>query len=533
MAIGVYTDSTGTFLLPGVSSGACTLWVRRLLFQDGHIPCTVLSGRTIDVSVDLEADSTGPSPYLEAVSSPGAQAPLAGESAGALDMPGEAKSVFLAGGSVTLASEPQQYIPLDQSFAGFVNPSLSPWVGEGVYVWYQGDNAIYCLDLDQNGQIHLSPSGYALAPGYGGADPLFFETIPGGRANALILDMDGDGELEAAIKTADGAILYDEARTDTIPSSDSYFDSNALSAADLDGDGCSEFAFPIRDTLLIADRHGAAGEWSITRQAGLGYCGALRAVDMDLDGNDELLGWVGGGGQGNGLVAFDWSQGSGLSWKTLLPGAASSRMGVGVVDLDDDGDHDAIAFGHDLICWVESRPASEGGPYPHIVCLGGFSLRSMAFARLQGEMSVLLLAEAATNRPGQLSWWASSPSHTLPWVAEAIPARYLITWAPRDSAEGYFVSGPLMIHTAASGLRLEWFWHPEGTGDPDDCSVAVSLAAGSHADSLGEWSPEDPGSGFTGSLDLPRDCSVIEYRAVLRSSDPLVRPVLDSLRIVR
>jgi hypothetical protein len=534
MAIGVYSTSDGAFLLPGVSSGACTLWARRPPYLDQLVPCTVDRGETVLLTITLAEDPGSPLPHKPDTLSQATWSDGITDEIGQGGFPSGATetSMVRLANPVTLSAGPMRCVRLGGSYSGFVRFESSPWVEPGLYVRSAPGREVFLLQVARGGVVHEIPSDLLLANGYDQSGS-FRDYLVSGGANALILDIDSDSSLEAVACTAGGIVVFDGSNADTLYSNDSGPTSAAtLTTGDIDGDQRLEILFSKADTLMIADANGRGGAWKSDGLAGRFWYCRPRCLDVDLDGREEILAWS--DGYLGGLVLLDLEPGEEWTSQTLIP-RPRSASGILITDVDGDGNSDALAVESNGFCWLESRPEAQGGPFLRFVDLGRFRMLGIV-SRPEGKNGLPLfyiLADTIRSSPAVPSPWQPTQPAPEPWTDRGQGPSYLLTWAPQHySREGSITSCLLRIQPPFEDILLEWDWHVEGQGDPAKCSVSFQIRSGPRLGELGEWSIEISEPSSIIGLIQPTETAFIQYKAVLRSSSPDVRPVLDAVRIL-
>lgn len=139
-------------------------------------------------------------------------------------------------------------------------------------------------------------------------------------------------------------------------------------SADFDNNGQTELVIGAVGAIYLMefDPNGARVERDISDR-GVGYDGSLTAVDLDLDGDLDLVASLDGI---NDLAWFENLGGNSFA-EHLIPTPGSSPTMVSVVDLDDDGDLDIVAASPSTkVAWFEndgSQAFTERivSTYPH------------------------------------------------------------------------------------------------------------------------------------------------------------------------
>jgi len=247
-------------------------------------------------------------------------------------------------------------------------------------------------DIDGDGDLDVLTNGFYPAAGGGAYIHIgrWLENAPGGAWpahhigymlwDAIVVDVDGDGDLDVAARIAfgpgspgfgtgwwenlGGAVSWQLHVVDT-------FSPGAVRAGDIDGDGAADLAAFIEwpgDVRWFRNLDGVGGSWASTTVATSTsrlHLGDL--ADVDQDGDVDLLGgWWGGGGP-TGVGWWDNDDGAGGVWVTRVVGARYPDSPPQWLDVDGGGLPDFVSHGYaPRLGWYENLSgqyavASPGG----------------------------------------------------------------------------------------------------------------------------------------------------------------------------
>ena len=201
------------------------------------------------------------------------------------------------------------------------------------------------VDVDGDGDLDLvvpSTTGVDTWLGAGDGEFRHAGTLPAYASAAALADFDGDGRADLAYldgggdvvaHAGDGAGSFDAAGVTTATGCATA----DLATADLDGDGLRELVSSCDDEALLVLSQAGALAFSVTRHVLDGSATKLVAVDLDGDGLDEVAVVVGGD-----RVAVLGKEGDG-SLTPLTSVSTGTVTGLAPGDLDGDGDTDLVA----------------------------------------------------------------------------------------------------------------------------------------------------------------------------------------------
>lgn len=205
------------------------------------------------------------------------------------------------------------------------------------------------VDLDGDGLGDVLAGSYssgAIVYYSGGAAP--FDTNAG---HAALADLDGDGDLDLAYELDfPSQVEWREnlgggAFGPAQPISDQLSSPSQVMAVDLDGDGDPDLAVLTSSGIVTLDNLGG-GVFTFAGQAAAAgkYALAFDAADVDGDGDADLVVQL----RDNGtltvdLAGFENLGGGAFAAPVIAPVAANGSSGVRLVDVDQDGDPDAVA----------------------------------------------------------------------------------------------------------------------------------------------------------------------------------------------
>ena len=215
--------------------------------------------------------------------------------------------------------------------------------------------------------VALLPALAALAHGQAGPwtdHPI--TTLGDGPHDVVQADLDRDGDLDAVVallvddqvawfeNTGDGATWTDHVIASGIDGVTS------VDVADVDGDGDPDVLSASENDGRLLWHENAAGtglSWQVRTIASADFATEIAAVDVDGDGDVDAL----SGTLFNGTIRWHENLfGSGFSWATRVIGPADGPVSFAAADVDRDGDQDffcAERFG-DLVSWYENVPGT-------------------------------------------------------------------------------------------------------------------------------------------------------------------------------
>lgn len=155
-------------------------------------------------------------------------------------------------------------------------------------------------------------------------------------------DVDGDGDLDLPFLRNNGAGRFTQAAgSAALPAGSSY---NHL-LADMDGDFDLDLVYASLSALYVAPNDGI-GAFAAPTSLVVAEAGNLTATDLDNDGDLDLLGYGGAGGNG-GLLRTFFNDGNGrLTLGATFPAPTTAQLTARTLplagDIDGDGDADAM-----------------------------------------------------------------------------------------------------------------------------------------------------------------------------------------------
>ncbi len=172
-----------------------------------------------------------------------------------------------------------------------------------------------------------------------------------------------------------------------------------VSAGDVNKDDFPDFVLGRASDALVALSDGRGRFTLVPAPDGAGDASALRLLDYDNDGLLDLLAWVTDGPRLFRNLGQDWSDVSGTAFASFTTEApAPGAGGLGVADIDRDGDSDIVAVGPERVVIAENSGDSRNASI-RIGLRGLVSNRAGIGAKVQlraGSLSSRLEASSAT-----------------------------------------------------------------------------------------------------------------------------------------
>jgi hypothetical protein len=237
-------------------------------------------------------------------------------------------------------------------------------IGVPSYSWAA---VLLAADLDADGDQDVVHGGWGLVwqrndgpAGFGAPQVL---AAPGG-VKAAVADMDVDGDLDLLIcrpDSAPGLVWHPN-------------------------DGLGSFGPP-----LVIDA--------------IAGCSSVDPLDLDLDGDTDLLASAGSPLTLSAVVCHRNLDGAGATWTQTTVWASESFGFVAAADLDDDGDDDAVSVGYQGVRWFEHLDgAGSFGPGQLVPGTANQGIGTVEDLDGDGQPDLLSYAGAG------LTWWPNQGS---------------------------------------------------------------------------------------------------------------------------
>jgi len=465
------------------------------------------------------------------------------------------------------------YIEADvnwSSESGEVSLGYSP-VEHTVDDDFHGAYAVYAQDVDGDGDIDVLGAAqwyneiawWENADGTGTSwikhivDDNFYSA-----RSVYAQDVDGDGCMDVLGASNEGAAITWWENDDGSGTSwtehtvDGNFDgAHSVYAQDVDGDGHMDVlgaAYTDEEITWWENDDGSGASWTEHKiDENFNAAWSVYAEDIDGDGYTDVL----------GAAASDYyitwwknDDGSGTSWtEHTIDGNANVAIAVYAQDVDGDGYMDILGASWDGgIIWLENDDGSGTSWTEHTVD-GDFSQARSVYAEDvdgDGYMDVL----GAASQADDITWWENDDGSGTSWTEHTIDGDYSgahsvyaddvdgdgcmdvlgaswsgvsINWwnVTNFVSEGWLESSILDVQENAEWLYIDWT-----CTEPENTSIAFQVRASDDPDSMGIWSDTlfspDSLSGILANGD-----SLFQYRAILRTDDPCLSPVLDSVSV--
>jgi hypothetical protein len=255
-----------------------------------------------------------------------------------------------------------------------------------------------------------------------------------GALSVFAADVDGDGDIDVlgAAESDKDITWFENAAGDGSVWTEHLIDGSvdrayAVSAADLDGDGDTDvLGASGAVTGEIAWWENMAGDGSVwTKHTVVGVAASPRSVfamDMDADGDTDVLGSVGGS---DTIAWWENTAGDGSVWtEHTVSSTFVSAHSAYAADVDGDGDTDVLgaARGEADISWFENT-AGDGSVWTEHNVAGAFNYaRSVVAADVDGDgdIDVLGAAEIADD----ITWWENTAGDGSAWIEHTVDGNF-------------------------------------------------------------------------------------------------------------
>jgi hypothetical protein len=398
--------------------------------------------------------------------------------------------------------------------------SGATWVRHVVVSSYPGPEGVACADFDGDGDIDVagsSDSGLFLS---------WWENMGGGTAWAM------------HIVTNPGSNV------------------RALDTGDVDGDGDPDLigCVELSDSVVWWENAGGGASWT-EHVVDSVFDGAWDSVGADIDG-DGILDIVASAHSFSGPATIAWwdnTNGSGTAWirNTISPSFTDVRC-VTAADLDGDGDLDVAgtSFDTDKVKWWENEGGSGTSWTEHPISSYFPDAHSVTIADCDGDGD--MDAFGTSMYPNVVSWWRNIDGTGSLWQAYTLTSS--LEEARATACADVDADGRDELFAAGSGSVWMWdrdvyqtpgalessvlytnndpdwgalFW---SASTPPGTSLGFQLRASDNPSVMGAWSDTLWVPGSLHGL-LPDNTSYFQYRAVLRTTNTAVSPVLHEVTV--
>ena len=333
------------------------------------------------------------------------------------------------------------------------------------------------LDLDGDGDPDLiSSAGTSVLWWESETGTFTARTGPstGAARGAVALHLDGDGlwDLAAADHSGDTVLGWSNLSTDRSTLfreqelDGAYDGARSVHAADLDGDGDLDVvgaAYHQGEITWWRNDGGDPVAWTrFVVDSGLPYAFAVRAVDLDADGDLDILGSISRLDFQTGTNKLYWWRNDALSWTRMSVASPFGASDVWPVDMDMDGDVDLLsaAAGSDEIAWYANNGSAGGWAVTVINTVFG-RVHSAVAADLDGDGDPDVAAAADTG--DEIAWWENTAGDGSAWTQHTVQS----SW---DGAYDVWVGdidgdGDLdLIGASEFDDRISWWANTDGAG---------------------------------------------------------------------
>lgn len=294
-----------------------------------------------------------------------------------------------------------------------------------------------------------------------------------GATSVVTADVDGDGDVDilaAGFLEDDIAWWENDGEVWIDHTIDVFFDGVvSIDVADIDGDGHIDVVGAAFEANAFAwwenDGTPDLGLWTeVTVSTGLSQPQSVRAVDMDADGDMDILGAIWGSGD------IKWWENDGTpadgTWpEHTVAGSFLNASDVAAADIDNDGDMDVVgsSANNDFIMWFENDGTPSDGPWTqHGIDSDFGGARSVRAADMDGDGDLDVLGAAYDI--DTVTWWENdgTPSEGA-WprhdVDESFGGAYSVRAADVDG------DGDLdIIGAAETDNDVAWWDNTAGDG---------------------------------------------------------------------
>ncbi len=265
------------------------------------------------------------------------------------------------------------------------------WSKQTVDGWFKHASSVAAADLDGDGDMDI------LGAAFGANDIAWWE------------NMAGDGS------------TWSQHTVDS-----SFFAAWDVVAADVDGDGDMDVLGVGFEQSNIAWWENSAGDgsiWSkhsVTADIYLAY--GIAAADVDGDGDVDVLG---ASGSHDEIAWWENWAGDGSAWsKHTVELSYDKAYSVAGVDVDGDGDQDILGgLGGGRMTWWENTAGNGSVWSKHTVNGGYYALWDVAAADVDGDGDMDLLGAAWTN-PVEIAWWENTAGDGSAWSRHSMDASH-------------------------------------------------------------------------------------------------------------